>query len=315
VTKNVGKKLRVLIVNDMEGISGINDWHQIFYGYKEFEDFGKVQVTEDVNAAIRGLRAANATEIRVADAHGPGGPKNNNIILERLEKDVRLFQDQPIAVRVKEASDRSVAAAVLIGFHAMADTKDGFLRHTRTLEPRIKINGKSVGETALCAYELGEKDIPVIMVTGDQALIREAKSLLPGIETVQVKTSLDSKTTKCLPVRRARKLIQRGAQQALSRIDEFDRLKVKKPIKVDVSFPEKKEADQSEIIPKAKRTAKNTVSYIARDWDEADRFIMTAMRLAEPVARRGLMQKLSALKGFEKAEREFLEDLVEKWLS
>jgi hypothetical protein len=42
---------------------------------------------------------------------------------------------------------------------------------------------------------------------------------------------------------------------------------------------------------------------------------MTAMRLAEPFARQGLMQKLSALKGFDKAEREFVENLVEEWLT
>jgi hypothetical protein len=39
------------------------------------------------------------------------------------------------------------------------------------------------------------------------------------------------------------------------------------------------------------------------------------MGLAEPFARRGLKQKVSASKGFEKAEREFVEDLVEEWLS
>jgi D-aminopeptidase len=72
---------------------------------------------------------------------------------------------------------------------------------------------------------------------------------------------------------RARKLVERGAQRALSRIDEFAPLKVKKPVRIDVSFPEKEEADLSEIIPKARRRTKNTVSYVAEDWDEADRFI------------------------------------------
>jgi D-amino peptidase len=91
------------------------------------------------------------------------------------------------------------------------------------LEPRIEINGKCVGETTLYAYELAEQGIPVMMVTGDQALIREATSFLPGIETVQVKTSLDSKTTKNLSPQRARRLIERGAQRALSRIVEFAR--------------------------------------------------------------------------------------------
>lgn len=90
------------------------------------------------------------------------------------------------------------------------------------MEPRIEINGKCVGETTLYAYELAEQGIPVMMVTGARA-IREATSFLPGIETVQVKTSLDSKTTKSLSPQRARRLIERGAQRALSRIVEFAR--------------------------------------------------------------------------------------------
>jgi D-amino peptidase len=67
VGKNAEKKANIIIVDDMEGISGINDWHQIFAGCKEYEEFGRVQVTEDVNAAIRGLRKAGALEIRVVD--------------------------------------------------------------------------------------------------------------------------------------------------------------------------------------------------------------------------------------------------------
>jgi D-amino peptidase len=84
------KALEVVIVNDMEGISGINDWHQIFAGCKEFEEFGRIQVTEDVNAAVRGLKAAGATDIRLVDFHGSGGP-SKNVNPEKLEKEVKLF--------------------------------------------------------------------------------------------------------------------------------------------------------------------------------------------------------------------------------
>ncbi|MFX1417219.1 MAG: M55 family metallopeptidase, partial [Promethearchaeota archaeon] len=160
----------VVIINDMEGISGIDNWHQIFHGFDEFEKFGRVQVTEDVNAAIRGLRAGGASEIRVADSHGSGGP-SKNIIPEQLEQGVELFQERSIPRRVAEAVDKTVDAAVLIGFHAMAGTKDGLFRHTITLGPSMKVNGEPVGETALQAYILADYGIPVIMVSGDQALV------------------------------------------------------------------------------------------------------------------------------------------------
>lgn len=312
--KKTRKNLKILIVNDIEGISGINNVHQIRHGYKEFEEFGRIQVTEDVNAAVRGLRTAGAADIRVADSHGPGGP-NKNIIPEKLEKGVKLFQEGAVYKRLKEAADKSIDGAVFVGFHAMADTKDGFLRHTITLEPRIRINGKFVGETAIDAYTLAEYGIPVIMVTGDQALVREASAFMPGIETVQVKTSLDCRTTECLPLLEARRLIEAAAERALSRIDEFRPVQITKPIKIDVSFPKKRQVDLCETIPRAKRSREKIVSYIAEDWDEAYSFVRTTIRLAGQYAIGTLAEKLSKLEGFGRVLQEWEEDLVNEWLS
>lgn len=311
--KKTRESLKILIVNDIEGISGIDNVRQIHYGSREFEE-GRIQVTEDVNAAVRGLRAAGATEIRVADSHGSGGP-NKNIISEKLERDVKLFQEGPVHKRLKEAADKSIDAAVFIGFHAMADTKDGFLRHTITLEPRIRINGRPVGETAIDAYALAEYGIPVIMVTGDQALTREASTFLPGIETVQVKTSLDCKTTDCLSLSEARRLIEATAERALSRIDEFRPVRIAKPIAMNVSFPRKEQTDLCETIPRAKRNGENTISYIAEDWNEAYNFVRTTIRLAGQYAIGALEEKLSKLEGFDKTVQEWQEELISEWLS
>ena len=311
--KKTRKSLKVLIVNDIEGISGIDNVRQIHYGSKEFEE-ARIQVTEDVNAAIRGLRGGGATEIRVVDSHGSGGP-NKNIIPEKLERDIVLFQEGPVYKRLKKAADKSIDAAVFVGFHAMADTQDGFLRHTITLEPRISINSKPVGETAIDAYALAEYGIPVIMVTGDQALVREASTFLPGIETAQVKTSLDCRTTNCIPLSEARRLILATAKRALSRVDESMPVQITKPIEVDVSFPRKEQTDLCETIPRAKRKGEHTISYIAEDWDEAYSFVRTTIRLAGQYAIGALEEKLSKLEGFGKAVQEWEEDLVSEWLS
>lgn len=311
--KKARKEMKVVVVNDMEGISGINDWHQIFAGCKEFEEFGRIQVTEDVNAAIHGLRKAGVTNIRVVDFHGSGGA-SQNVIAEKLEKGAKLFQGQDLPKRLSEAVDKSIMAAVFIGFHAMADTQDGFLRHTINMDPRIRINGKPVGETAINAYALAEYGIPVIMVTGDQALVREAKAFIPGVETVQVKTSLDCKTTECVPLLKARKLIEAAAERALSRINEFMPVQVTKPINVDVSFPNKDQVDLCEIIPRANRTADKTISYSAESWDEADRFVQTTLGLANEFHIRTLVEMLSKLDGSDKASFAWAENRINDWL-
>ena len=312
--RKVKKGTNVVIVDDMEGISGINDWHQIFAGCREFEEFGRIQVTEDVNAAVRGLRKAGAKGIRVVDFHGSGGP-SRNVIAEKLEKGVKLFQGPNVLERLNEAIKKSTTAAVFIGFHAMADTKDGFLRHTISMDPRIRINGEPVGETAINVYALAEHHIPVIMVTGDQAVVREAKSLIPEVETAQVKTSFDCKTTKCLPPLKARKLIEAAAERAFFRRDEFKPLSVTKPIRIDISFPKKKQVDLCKIIPRANRSAAKTISYTADNWDEADRFIKTTLSLTNAFHASNLVRMLSELDGSDKVTFTWAENRINEWLS
>lgn len=314
MNKKTRKGLKIVVDVDMEGISGIEDYRQILGGHKEFEKSGRNLITEDVNAAVRGLRAGGATEVRVVDDHGSGGP-SANIIPEKLERGVRLYQGPDIWGRLEEAIDRSVAAAVLLGYHAMADVKDGFITHTITLEPRIKINGKPMGETALAALKLARHGIPVIMVTGDQALIREASKLLPGIETVQVKTSLNRRTTKCLPPAKARKLIETAAKRAISKINRLKPLDIKSPYKIEISFPTKEHAELAAIIPRARRSGETTVSYVASDFDEGEAFINTAISLATRLRLRTLLDELAKLKEFPRIEKEFLEGLIADWLS
>jgi D-amino peptidase len=317
VTRNVQKQLGVLIVNDMEGISGIsgiNDWRQIFAGCKEYEDFGRVQVTEDVNAAVRGLRSSGATNIRVVDFHGSGG-LSKNVISNRLENNVRLFQGPDLPGRLKKSIDKSVKAAVFVGFHAMADTRNGFLRHTISMDPRIGLNGKTAGETAINAYALAEHGIPTIMITGDQAVIREASGIIPEIETVQVKTSKDCRTTKCLPLSKARRLIEKGAKQALSRLKEFKPIQLTKPVRIDISFLKEEQAALCEIIPRSEKIDEKTVSYTAETWEEADRFIMTSLSRANQFHTNTLIRNLSRLPGADKISFKWAQKRINEWLS
>jgi D-amino peptidase len=281
LSRKAKKVVRILIDVDMEGISGIDDYRQILSGYRQFEESGRSLITEDVNAVVRGLRAGGATEIRVVDDHGSGG-LSANIISEKLEKGVRLYQGPEFLGRLGEAIDRSVTAAVLLGYHAMANAKDGFLTHTIEfgLVTGIKINGKPVGETVLAALKLAEHGIPVIMVTGDQALVREASELLPEVETVQVKTSLNRRTTKCLPPAEARKLIEKAAKRSISKTGQLKPLDIQPPYKIEISFPTKEHAELAVIIPRAKRSGETAVSYIAQNFDEGEAFLNTAMSLA-----------------------------------
>jgi D-amino peptidase len=64
--------MRVLIMSDMEGVSGIVKWAQVNGGAAMYEE-GRRLYTEEINAAVRGAKAAGATEIVAVDCHGAGG--------------------------------------------------------------------------------------------------------------------------------------------------------------------------------------------------------------------------------------------------
>jgi D-amino peptidase len=55
--------MRVLIMSDMEGVSGIVVWEQVNGGAPMYEE-GRRLYTEEINAAVRGAKRAGATENR-----------------------------------------------------------------------------------------------------------------------------------------------------------------------------------------------------------------------------------------------------------
>src|SRR3954468_13849809 len=87
--------MRVHIISDMEGISGIVKAEQTNATKSQFEE-GRKLYTEDINAAVRGAKAGGATEIVVMDCRGAGeGYSWNSLIPEDLDSDCEfVVQDE-----------------------------------------------------------------------------------------------------------------------------------------------------------------------------------------------------------------------------
>jgi D-amino peptidase len=75
--------VRVLMMSDMEGVSGIVDWQQVNGSAAMYEE-GRRLYTEEINAAVRGARDAEATEIVALDCHGAGGSWQFNSLMPEL---------------------------------------------------------------------------------------------------------------------------------------------------------------------------------------------------------------------------------------
>jgi len=65
--------MKIYIMTDLEGVAGVLDSENWCSPEGRYYELAKELLTLEVNAAVRGFIRGGATEIVVADGHGPGG--------------------------------------------------------------------------------------------------------------------------------------------------------------------------------------------------------------------------------------------------
>lgn len=230
--------MRVLIMTDMEGVSGIVVWDQVTGGAPMYEE-GRKLYTEEINAAVRGAKAAGATEIVVVDCHGAGGAWTfNSLVPEMLDPNCEWVANHAWS-RYTELLEKGCDACLLVGMHARAGTPDGVLCHTisTTTWRNLWFNDDLVGESGINAALCGHYGVPVLLVTGDEATCREVSGLLgAGLTTVAVKRGLTRYSARQIPPVRARQMIEAGAYQALQNLKAVPPYVPTKPTTISIDL-------------------------------------------------------------------------------
>lgn len=204
--------MRIYISVDMEGVGGVVRPEQVEKGSPDYPA-ACAQATDEVIAAIEGLRAGGATDVWVKDAHGRG----TNLQWPRLPEHVRLVAGRTRPVRFP-GLDASFAALLLIGYHAMDGTEHAVLPHTWMPGARLYFAEQAVGEIAVDAAIAGALGVPVGFVTGDEAACAEARRLLPHVTTVAVKRAASEEGALLFPRDAILADIRAGAQAAVERL-------------------------------------------------------------------------------------------------
>src|SRR5436190_15653870 len=221
--------MKVFIVSDMEGVAGLVKWAQTdgVRGDVAYHE-GRKLYTQEINAAVRGAKSAGATEIVVMDCHGAGKHWSfNSLIPEDLDPACEFVVQQEWT-EYTDFLEQGCDAALFVALHAKAGTSDGVMSHTVSGQAwrDLQFNGVSVGETGINAALCGHWRCPVLLVTGDDAVCREAAELLgSGLTTVAVKTGLGRFSARQFPPLRAREMIEDGARRALqdlSAVEPYD---------------------------------------------------------------------------------------------
>ncbi|HEX4600151.1 MAG TPA: M55 family metallopeptidase [Gemmatimonadales bacterium] len=262
--------MRVYVSVDMEGIAGVVHAAQVDpTDPARAADYGRFRrlMTAEANAAIEGALAAGATRTLVNDSHW----FMRNLLVEELHQAAELLSGDPKPRSMVDGIDGGFDAAVCIGYHARAGTRNAVLDHTyadRVLE--VRLNGRAVGELGLNAALAGVYGVPVALVSGDSALAAEAKALLgEGVATVVVKHAVSRHAARSLAPAVACHLIREGVTAALQRPPAP--FVVPPPITLEVDFALTSHADLAEVCPGAVRSGGRSVTYTHADYREVFR--------------------------------------------
>jgi D-amino peptidase len=98
-----------------------------------------------------------------------------------------------------EFLEQGCDAALFVGMHARAGTRDGVMSHTISSSDfrNLSFNGTLVGETGINVALCGAGSCPALIVTGDEATCAEARDLLgDGVTTVAVKRGLGAHSAR-----------------------------------------------------------------------------------------------------------------------
>jgi len=218
--------MRVYMMTDMECVAGIVTIPDYVRPEGKYYEYGRELATLEFNAAVEGLLEAGATDILIADAHGPGSVKPS-----LLHPAARVLTGRPWTY--SDAWQRPFDVAIMIGQHAMSNTDGGHLSHTGSTDrEEMTMNGVVVGEIALNMLAAGYFGTPYIMLSGDDAACAEFRALCPNGVTVSVIEGIKRGSAAgltgeenrrhnvpaihCAP-KKARELIRDGAREALER--------------------------------------------------------------------------------------------------
>ncbi len=272
------KKLKVYISVDMEGISGIVHSEQVSSEGHDY-NIARKWMAEDVNSAVEGALEAGATEVIINDSHG----SMRNILPSDLHPRATLISGSPKPLSMMQGIDGTFTACVFIGYHSKAGTTSSILDHTYSGASiySIKINGSELPELGINALVAGYFNVPVIFISGDSEVCKQAQSILGDkIVTVAVKDGFGRTAAKLLPMDEARKRIKEGVNLALKRINDIKPFKMNPPFNFEIEFLYSSQAEMAELIPGVKRVSGRGVSFTTRDFIEAFKLMRALIAIA-----------------------------------
>ncbi|MFC2079299.1 M55 family metallopeptidase [Candidatus Bipolaricaulota bacterium] len=269
--------MKIYISVDMEGITGVAVQSQVLETHALYKRACEFMVG-DVNAAIEGALEAGAQEVLVNDGHN----HMMNLDLVALNPAALLIsgENKPL-LQMEGVKDCDIA--FFIGYHSKGGSPQATLDHTywSSLVSEIVVNDAAIGEAEFNALLAGEFDVPVVLLSGDEATCASARSFIgEWLETAAVKRSIGRESSVCLHPTLTTQLIRDAAKKAVMARSAARPCKAVLPITLDIEFFKSSMADQATVFPDARRLDARSVRIEADSVERAYRLMLTLFALA-----------------------------------
>jgi len=270
--------MKIYITADMEGVNGVVLREHVDPASREYE-MARGWMVAEVNAAIEGAVAGGAAEVIVNDSH------NNmaNLPADRLHPAARLVSGPGKPFSMMQEIDSSFAGAFFLGYHAAFGTPLAVHDHTWAYSyiEDIRINSIHIGEFGLNAGLAGHYRVPPLLVTGDRAVVNEARALVPGVAAVAVKEGRGRLCALCEPFEQSLAAIREQATASVHNLPSHKPLIFAEPLTLEVDFPKAEMAEAASLLPGSERTAARTIACHPGDYPQLYRCFLALFRLAK----------------------------------
>lgn len=222
------RPLRVLVYHDMEGLAGQDDWHTFDFDFPEAYARGRQMLLADLGAVIAGLFDGGATSVHVVDGHGSGNPEPDVPPGSLDARVVQVVRDRPFRQYVDLVAPDTYDAVVCVAMHSKTGS-GGFAAHTFAPGLEFLVNGRSITETELIGYSWGRVGVPVILVTGDDRLQQDLRTM-PWLEYVVTKHATSASSAELRPVEQVHREMREAARRAVRAVSKAQVMRLDGPI-------------------------------------------------------------------------------------
>lgn len=256
--------MKAFISIDLEGLPYIVIPGQLTPKGIQYKEARKI-ATDITHIVADELNKNGFEEILIADSHGP----MINLLVDDLPEYVEIIRGS-LRPTSMVAGVEDCDAAIFLGYHSKFGTAKSTFDHTYSGASirQLEMNGVVLSEYLLNAYTAGDFDVPVILVAGDAALIKQdVNKYTPWVKAVPLKHSISRLSARSPSFSKIESQLREAVKDA---VVDFNGQKVKllkttHPVKTKITFLASHFADAADLLPFINRIDGLNVEYSANN--------------------------------------------------